>query len=650
MKRRKILVIMMLLLAFSVSMVAHATEYYEGNNAKLRELAEQWLNENPDIRNASPQDKADFMTRKYMEQLQRDNAPLDSTYGDSFSRTVTGTTDRMVNCSTHYLNLSELFRTAGIDDRRMGQVEATKTGIRGTNLFDVNRNHGTITVLGDDNVYRTYDVWIHAKEREEHNDREDARVMQAIRRGSLTVRPPERHDVYGDVDNSRYIGMPVEDWSQQMNNKGYRQYEYRSHATHYVIDKEQAEGLFISSDNIGTIPLLQRSGWGREYTIVSDNAGDAIRIRNLYDYNNELDNRRMPAIARGLEDPGSNLVTPLTTDPVFRVSIAGERHINDPEGSYAYAASVSPAGEYLYEWRFGESTRTGGATINISYDHLKENTEVTLGVRVANQEGKVLTSGEAAIRITFDEEDKVAVTIDGDPVRIYFLEEDEDYLEHSFSARASQSGNYTYEWSFGDGRSWSQTPGEGRISGGTITYEEITDNASFILGVRLKDEQGEVLGRDQMTINVVKDEDPEELEEREDIMARCNEWYESGSGGAGTTRTTYDISSLPVGTSFEMRFDAYSIPDRFIVEYEGAEVYNSGWRGSQSRAAAKPELYPGGVSGAGSGSVSNIFTKNEAQHFTVTVIGPEAGTAWQYALRANCPEMLETEEGATPAE
>ncbi len=141
----------------------------------------------------------------------------------------------------------------------------------------------------------------------------------------------------------------------------------------------------------------------------------------------------------------------------------------------------------------------------------------------------------------------------------------------------------------------------------------------------------------------MKDEEPDEQEEREDIMERCNEWYESGSGGAGTTRTTYDISSLPAGTSFEMRFDAYSIPDRFIVEYEGVEVYNSGWRGDSSRAADKPELYPGGVSGPGSGSVTGIFTKNESHSFTVTVIGPESGTAWQYALRANCPEIEETE-------
>ncbi|RQD68616.1 MAG: hypothetical protein D5S00_08735 [Tindallia sp. MSAO_Bac2] len=642
----KIFITGLFIVMLTIPVMASDKEYYEGNDAKLKQMAQQWLNENPEIRDASPQDKAAFMTRKYMEHLQRDNAPLDSTLGDSVSRRITGTTDRMTNCSQQYLNLTTLFLEAGIDDRRMGQIEAQSTGVRGLNILDVNKDHGTISVLGDDNIYRTYDVWIHAKEREDHNRRELARISIP---GALSTRPPERYDVYGDFDNSKWIGMPADEWSNMMSDKGYGQYIYRSHATNHEINRDLAESLFIDDANITRTQTFDLRGnyipypvYDPRYTIVADNAGDAIRIRNIYDYNNELIDRQI-RIERGHGDPGSDLITPLTTDPVYRVAIEGQRRINDPEGLYTYSASVSPAGEYVYEWSFGESSRTAGSAINVSYDHLNDPSEVSLGVRIMNSEGEVLVSGSTIVHISFDEEVTVSVAIHGDPVRFHYLGEDEDYVEHSFSAIASHPGQYTYHWSFGDGRTWSQSPGEGRISGGTVTYRDITDNTSFILEVDLWSEDGEFLGTDQMTVNVITDEEPDEHEEREDIMERCNEWYESGSGGAGTTRTTYDISSLPVGTSFEMRFDAYNIPDRFIVEYEGVEVYNSGWRGDSSRAADKPELYPGGVSGTGSGSVTGIFTKNESQSFTVTVIGPETGTAWQYALRANCPEIEETE-------
>ncbi len=93
-----------------------------------------------------------------------------------------------------------------------------------------------------------------------------------------------------------------------------------------------------------------------------------------------------------------------------------------------------------------------------------------------------------------------------------------------------------------------------------------------------------------------------------------------------------------------MRFNAYSIPDRFIVEYEGVEVYDSNWRDSQSRADQNPGLYPGGLSGSGAGSISEMFKKNNQDSFTVIVEGPESGTAWDYEIKANCPVTEQLEE------
>jgi hypothetical protein len=32
-----------------------------------------------------------------------------------------------------------------------------------------------------------------------------------------------------------------------------------------------------------------------------------------------------------------------------------------------------------------------------------------------------------------------------------------------------------------------------------------------------------------------------------------------------------------------------------------------------------------------------MFTKGSQQHFKITVIGPDAGTAWEYSIRARMP-------------
>ncbi len=133
----------------------------------------------------------------------------------------------------------------------------------------------------------------------------------------------------------------------------------------------------------------------------------------------------------------------------------------------------------------------------------------------------------------------------------------------------------------------------------------------------------------------------DDIEIRHDLIDICGEWEASRSGGAGTAITNVNISQLPVGATFDMKFDAKRVPDKFIVEYEGAVVFDSGWRGLQSYVEAKPGLYPGGLSGSGSGTREGMFEKNREDTFVVTVIGPESDTRWDYAIRANCPPASE---------
>ncbi len=86
-----------------------------------------------------------------------------------------------------------------------------------------------------------------------------------------------------------------------------------------------------------------------------------------------------------------------------------------------------------------------------------------------------------------------------------------------------------------------------------------------------------------------------------------------------------------------MEFDAKYEPDKFIVEYEGTVIFDSGWRGAQSSYEKNPGLYPGGLSGPGKGTQANMFAKNRDDAFVVTVIGPASSTLWDFKLRANCP-------------
>ena len=117
----------------------------------------------------------------------------------------------------------------------------------------------------------------------------------------------------------------------------------------------------------------------------------------------------------------------------------------------------------------------------------------------------------------------------------------------------------------------------------------------------------------------------------------CDQWVSESSGGYGITTDSWDISTLPSGTEFDIYFDTYSIPDKIVIQYpSGTVVLDTGWRGSTSR-YNPPELYPGGIVGPGMGTMEGIFTKTHADSFTVIVYGPERGTVWEYSIKARCP-------------
>lgn len=128
----------------------------------------------------------------------------------------------------------------------------------------------------------------------------------------------------------------------------------------------------------------------------------------------------------------------------------------------------------------------------------------------------------------------------------------------------------------------------------------------------------------------------DEVDVRDRVLNTCDVWSASQSGGYGTTVDNWDISGIPAGAVFDFRFNAYSVPDKFIVEYPpGTLRLDTGWRGD-SRYDGDPN-YPGGIAGPGQGQEDAIFVRGTPGSFKVTVMGPDPHTWWDYSIRCRLP-------------
>ena len=105
------------------------------------------------------------------------------------------------------------------------------------------------------------------------------------------------------------------------------------------------------------------------------------------------------------------------------------------------------------------------------------------------------------------------------------------------------------------------------------------------------------------------------------------------SGGAGVTTTAHALGA-PGPTSFLFEFDARSQPDRFQVFYEGAQILDTGWRGSNG-SWLDPDGNPITIAGPGAGSATVDVPAGTASVVTVVVTGQGPGTIWDYEV--NCP-------------
>lgn len=150
-----------------------------------------------------------------------------------------------------------------------------------------------------------------------------------------------------------------------------------------------------------------------------------------------------------------------------------------------------------------------------------------------------------------------------------------------------------------------------------------------------------VTGQDEGLPPGIKEEDIVDSPPQTITPDDCGKWLRSASGGYKGTRKQYDIGSLPSGTTFDLDFQAFDVPDKIEIYYPvGTKVFDSGWRGDMNHIQRNPNvanLYPGGVVGTGKLLQNGLFTKSGANEFLVIVYGPEQGTAWEFSVKANCP-------------
>ena len=190
----------------------------------------------------------------------------------------------------------------------------------------------------------------------------------------------------------------------------------------------------------------------------------------------------------------------------------------------------------------------------------------------------------------------------------------------------------TFEWDYDDGTTGSETVTVLRGNDAMATSSHsFGESRAYVVGVRVfEDEEGPQLASNRRMATIGSN-----VEERENVVDSCEGWVQSNSGGVEGTVDRWDISEIPDGAVFSLRFDTWGIPDKILVDYpETFNVLDTGWRGHARHAGSN---YPGGIEGGPLGEVEGVFTKAGGEHFVVTVIGVDPRTLWDYWVSCEVP-------------
>ncbi|OQB96151.1 MAG: hypothetical protein BWX81_01537 [Spirochaetes bacterium ADurb.Bin110] len=315
-----------------------------------------------------------------------------------------------------------------------------------------------------------------------------------------------------------------------------------------------------------------------------------------------------------------------TTDPWLPTITFNEQETVIQSGSsMTITASVNPDPD-SYAWYLDGDLIVGATTATVTLG-----SDVDLGSHIVTLvvvKGNYRSSGSFSFEVSSG---TPTVTVDPNAVTNGTVGQ-----SYSFTVTAdnipSGVSQVTFNYSFGDGSVTGTGSQPATVSNhsASITISHTYDAASaYGLTVAVSDGSTTLAtGYASVIIGQVNPGNDYDLTVLDD-------WIAANSGGYGITVDTWDISQLPTGCVFDMQFDAYSIPDKFIVEYpDGHTAKDTGWRGDSYY---EGPLYPGGIAGTGAGQIDSMFTKGSQQHFKITVIGPDTGTAWEYSIRARMP-------------
>ncbi|WP_200195058.1 hypothetical protein [Halorhodospira abdelmalekii] len=308
-----------------------------------------------------------------------------------------------------------------------------------------------------------------------------------------------------------------------------------------------------------------------------------------------------------------------------------------PGISHQGSVILSPGEHYVCVERHQADSLTGPATFRGS-TILPHTVDIPSG-----GEGTYGPNREPVLRIgnlSFDSQERCSdrqPPMTGGPGTGVALQIDPDEINdgnsgqtYSFDFRADRIPSHvrsvTFNISWGDGNSDSEIV---TVSNGTARHsasKAYERDGMFGLVVTMDDESGQQLASADALITIGQ------VTTRPTIdLNACDTWVAANSGGQGGTRDPWDISSIPRGAKFDIKFDARNIPDKYIVRYEGQVVLDTGWRGADSY-EGNP-LYPGGIAGPGADEEHDIFRKGSTDNFHVTVIGPQRNTVWYYSIR-----------------
>ena len=108
--------------------------------------------------------------------------------------------------------------------------------------------------------------------------------------------------------------------------------------------------------------------------------------------------------------------------------------------------------------------------------------------------------------------------------------------------------------------------------------------------------------------------------------------FKAYAGGQQIEEVKIDTPGTTDAISISCVFDAISIPDRFIVSYEGIVLHDTGFRGSSTYTSELTTLGYSPVVGPAKGTFTVMKPKGTTDYFILSVIAPLINTAWNISF------------------